>query len=203
MGKAKKVRKLQSAHRQHHLNSRNAVGAKPGKAATSKASSTSTFNPKSKPKPPSTPLPLSPSSKILLCGEGSFTFSLSLATHHGCTRLTATTLETGGSLAAKHPSAGAATIPALLAASPHNRVLYGIDATRLGLPHVPCAAPIFRARGTYDAVWFNFPHVGGRSTDVNRQVRANQALVVAFLEGCLRVLRPGGKAVVSLFQGMP
>ena len=50
---------------------------------------------------------------------------------------------------------------------------------------------------------FLFPHVGGKTTDVNRQVRANQALVVGFLEGAKRMLKPGGKVVVSVFEGAP
>lgn len=31
-------------------------------------------------------------------------------------------------------------------------------------------------RGTVDRVVFNFPHVGGKSKDVNRQVRYNQGM---------------------------
>jgi 25S rRNA (uracil2634-N3)-methyltransferase len=36
--------------------------------------------------------------------------------------------------------------------------------------------------GPWDTICFNFPHVGGLSTDVNRQVRANQELLVAFFK---------------------
>lgn len=75
-----------------------------------------------------------------------------------------------------------------------------------------------------------FPHTGGLSTDVNRQVRANQALLVGFFEACLEAkhtkspsatananpqkktkkekaklpfLRVGGRVVVTLFEGAP
>ena len=37
-------------------------------------------------------------------------------------------------------------------------------------------------------ICFNFPHVGGLSTDVNRQVRANQELLVAFFKACAPLL---------------
>jgi 25S rRNA (uracil2634-N3)-methyltransferase len=37
-------------------------------------------------------------------------------------------------------------------------------------------------------ICFNFPHVGGLSTDVNRQVRANQELLVAFFKACVPLL---------------
>ncbi|KAL1886376.1 hypothetical protein Plec18167_000306 [Paecilomyces lecythidis] len=42
--------------------------------------------------------------------------------------------------------------------------------------------------GPWDVICFNFPHVGGLSTDVNRQVRANQELLVAFFKSCLPLL---------------
>lgn len=48
------------------------------------------------------------------------------------------------------------------------KVLYGVDATRLqqGGKQV--------RKGGFDRVVFNFPHVGGLTKDVNRQVRYNQ-----------------------------
>jgi 25S rRNA (uracil2634-N3)-methyltransferase len=42
--------------------------------------------------------------------------------------------------------------------------------------------------GPWDIICFNFPHVGGISTDVNRQVRANQELLVAFFKTCVPLL---------------
>lgn len=42
--------------------------------------------------------------------------------------------------------------------------------------------------GPWDIISFNFPHVGGLSTDVNRQVRANQELLVAFFKACVPLL---------------
>ncbi|PLB33535.1 25S rRNA (uracil2634-N3)-methyltransferase, partial [Aspergillus candidus] len=42
--------------------------------------------------------------------------------------------------------------------------------------------------GPWDLICFNFPHVGGISTDVNRQVRANQELLVGFFKACVPLL---------------
>lgn len=42
--------------------------------------------------------------------------------------------------------------------------------------------------GPWDIICFNFPHVGGLSTDVNRQVRSNQELLVAFFKSCAPLL---------------
>ena len=53
--------------------------------------------------------------------------------------------------------------------------------------------------GPWDIICFNFPHVGGLSTDVNRQVRFNQELLVAFFKACVPLLsRPvDGHGVVD------
>jgi Domain of unknown function (DUF2431) len=47
--------------------------------------------------------------------------------------------------------------------------------------------PISR-KAPFNKIVFNFPHVGGLSTDVNRQVRANQELLVAFFKSCQPLL---------------
>lgn len=45
-------------------------------------------------------------------------------------------------------------------------------------------------REGWDIIAFMFPHTGGLSTDVNRQVRANQALLVSFFKSCLDASTP-------------
>lgn len=78
----------------------------------------------------------------------------------------------------------------------NNTILYNIDATK---------PPASLTRSSpFDTILFNFPHVGGKSTDVNRQVRYNQELLVSFFtRGALPALAPGGSVVVTLFEGEP
>ncbi|EGY14914.1 uncharacterized protein VDAG_06404 [Verticillium dahliae VdLs.17] len=88
-----------------------------------------------------------------------------------------------------------------------NRILYNTDATALRpftakVDHGPRTLLAGKV-GAFAHIVFNFPHVGGRSTDQNRQVRHNQALLVAFFARALPSLAPGGRVTVTLFEGEP
>ncbi|KAI3539207.1 hypothetical protein CSPX01_09106 [Colletotrichum filicis] len=92
----------------------------------------------------------------------------------------------------------------------NNRVLYNIDARSMK-PFTRKSAPNHRGfhmsaptkTGIFNRILFNFPHVGGKSTDRNRQVRYNQELLVAFFTSALPSLAPKGTIVVTLFEGDP
>ncbi|KAL2809476.1 hypothetical protein BJX63DRAFT_435142 [Aspergillus granulosus] len=94
---------------------------------------------------------------------------------------------------------------------PSPKVLFSVDAkklgsqsgggkdVRVGFPKKEKTWPAWKkgdpnksksrgAGGPWDMICFNFPHVGGLSTDVNRQVRANQELLVAFFKACVPLL---------------
>ncbi|KAK3322414.1 hypothetical protein B0H66DRAFT_531755 [Apodospora peruviana] len=122
---------------------------------------------------------------------------------HGCTNLTATVLESSPEeLLAKYPHAQQ-NIDKILS-SKKNKILYGIDARKFA-PFVkksskPREPPTV---GAMDRIIFNFPHVGGKSTDVNRQVRYNQELLVDFFKRVVHSLAPGGSIIVTLFEGEP
>ncbi len=78
-----------------------------------------------------------------------------------------------------------------LKSSPHSNISFHpcISANNL-LKYKP-----IRRKAPYNKIVFNFPHVGGLSTDVNRQVRANQELLVAFFESCRPLLASKSKPV--------
>ena len=79
-------------------------------------------------------------------------------------------------------------------------MLYGVDATRLG--KAGGGGKEVRS-GPWDRIVFNFPHVGGLTKDVNRQVRHNQELLVGFFRSALPLLAPGGSIVITVFEGEP
>ncbi|KAI9799684.1 MAG: hypothetical protein M1825_004419 [Sarcosagium campestre] len=140
-------------------------------------------------------IPFEKDAQILLIGEGDFSFAASLHTSHACINLTATTLLTHEGAVSQHPLA-AQHIATLERGD--QRVLYEVDAVRLDRRR-----EVRLGRGKWDCIAWNFPHTGGKSTDVNRQVRANQELLVGFFKAALPLLAPQGTVVVTLFVGEP
>lgn len=67
---------------------------------------------------------------------------------------------------------------------PRINILHGIDATALSKRHRKVLNPY----SPFTKIVFNFPHTGGLSTDVNRQVRANQELLVGFFNAAKPLL---------------
>ncbi|KAI2642599.1 hypothetical protein GGS21DRAFT_498715 [Xylaria nigripes] len=164
-------------------------------------------------KPAEPTIPFSPEDKILLVGDGDLSFAASLVEHHYCADVTATVLEKSrDELLEKYPHA--ADNIAKVEAEDDCRVLFGVDATKMapfvskpgrssGLGSDGAADANASSQGVMDRVFFNFPHVGGKSTDVNRQVRYNQELLVSFFQRAMPSLAPGGSIIVTLFEGEP
>ncbi|KAI5208531.1 hypothetical protein E4T39_01302 [Aureobasidium subglaciale] len=141
-------------------------------------------------------IPFDALDRILVIGDGDLSYSRSLVDTHGCAALLATTYDSAAELAEKYPQAqeNKEAIEA-----EEQRVLHGVDATKLGQREVKKQA------GGWERVIFNFPHVGGKSTDVNRQVRYNQGveMLVSFFGAVTPLLAPHGTVIVTLFEGEP
>ena len=173
-----------SKHRQPH-------SQKPTRAATNPPQTQASKKPKLEPT-----IPFTPYDSILLVGEGDLSFAKSIVEHHGCCDVTATCFDSQTELFEKYEPQ--AEEHARFLEEESQKVLYGIDATKLDKDK-----QIKKLSTQWDVIVFNFPHVGGKSTDVNRQVRFNQELLVSFFRAALSVLRQDGTIVVTLFEGEP
>jgi 25S rRNA (uracil2634-N3)-methyltransferase len=168
---------------------------------------------------------------ILLVGEGDFSFARSLAIAHGCSNVTATSYDSASVVEEKYPNFSE-TRDELTGLTPPVPLHHAIDATKLSsYKQLKCQRDPDEEgeQGTegmgWDTIAFMFPHTGGLSTDVNRQVRSNQALLVSFFKSCLETSTPGkrlqilahqkvgkkrteflkmgGRIIVTLFEGEP
>lgn len=140
-------------------------------------------------------IPFKPKDRILLVGEGDFSFAKSLVEHHGCYDVTATCLDSKERLFEKYnPQAEQHT---KYLEDEGQAVIYNVDATKLE------SVKVFRKGSQFARIFFNFPHVGGKSKDVNRQVRFNQELLVKFFTSAKPLLEPSGTIVGTLFEGEP
>lgn len=104
-------------------------------------------------------IPFSPTDKILLIGEGNFSFSLALFLHPTLTYLppsnvTATVYDTEDSCNEKYPESAEKNIKALREKGVE--VLFGVDAMKLE------SCKVLRGR-QWDRVVWNFPHAGSFS----------------------------------------
>lgn len=140
-------------------------------------------------------IPFEAEDHILLVGEGDFSFAKSLVENHGCYDVTATCLDSKEILFEKYSPQAEQHVQYL--EDEGQTILYSIDATKLDSVKSLCKGEKFAT------IIFNFPHVGGKSKDVNRQVRFNQELLVQFFTSAKSLLQPAGTIVVTLFEGEP
>ncbi|XP_020704974.2 heavy metal-associated isoprenylated plant protein 41 isoform X3 [Dendrobium catenatum] len=123
--------------------------------------------------------------KILLVGEGDFSFSLYLATAFGSAfNIVATSLDSYAVLLKKYPKAQS-NVEVLKKVGA--TILHEIDATRL-------KDDVFLRNHKFDRIIFNFPHVGFFGKEDNPAlISLHQELLLGFFYNASQMLQPFGE----------
>lgn len=119
------------------------------------------------------------SGAMLLIGEGDFSFALALLVNLGTHKMIATSYDSKSDVLAKYPTA-AMNIRGLERAG--ISILYGIDVTK----DVLIQKIVKSTDIPIKQVIFNFPHIGGGSTD--KDVQANQEFLRLFFQWSVKLL---------------
>lgn len=169
----KRAETREHAHKRKHASMRPVGSTRPATAA--------------KPKPLRRIAPFFRDDTILLVGEGNFSFTLALlsAPHsHPPHLVLATSFDSEDEVCRKYPDAAdiLAQIRALAGVDADRILAFGVDAGRLHRTEaVTGGAKTEHAKQRWSKVWFGFPHVGAGHKDEQRNVLANQLLLLRFL----------------------
>uniref|UniRef100_A0A2N9FKB2 25S rRNA (uridine-N(3))-methyltransferase BMT5-like domain-containing protein n=1 Tax=Fagus sylvatica TaxID=28930 RepID=A0A2N9FKB2_FAGSY len=133
--------------------------------------------------------------RILLVGEGDFSFSLCLARAFGsASNMVATSLDTQEDIARKYRK-GIGNVRKLEERGCF--VLHEVDAEQM-------SQHFFLRTQRFDRIVYNFPHVGFLFSESNyRQIQLNKRLVKSFLKNAKVLLRKEGEIHVAHKEGEP
>ncbi|CAE6499076.1 unnamed protein product [Rhizoctonia solani] len=170
---------VQQAAKHAAIEARGKQAVKTDKATTSKK--------RKKAEPTRQTIPFSSTDRILLIGEGNFSFARSLLDHPSIPSLppasiTATAYDSESDCLAKYPDAQA-HISALRSVGA--TVLFGVDAR-----HLDKTFPLKTSK-KWDKIVWNFPHVGLSIADQDRNIAANQSTLLGFLASVKPYLAEG------------
>lgn len=134
-----------------------------------------------------------PPTAVLVLGDGDLSFSTALMAIIDPTQIIATVLEDDDNeLARKYP----ATIPLNVASLRDSsaRLLLGVDATKLSLKYLSGKLDLKIDRiPLFTRLVFNFPHTGEGIKDRAHNIRAQQKLILAFLDAAAGLLEEQSK----------
>ncbi|KAL6206116.1 hypothetical protein ACLB2K_023365 [Fragaria x ananassa] len=128
--------------------------------------------------------------KILLVGEGNFSFAACLANKFGSAKnLVATSLDSKKSVIAKYSNAAPSNLKEL-----EDRgcvILHGVDVHTMKQHHL-------LVNQLFDRIVFNFPHAGFiHRENVKRQIKLHQHLVRGFFASACKMLKVNGEVHVT------
>lgn len=151
-------------------------------------------------------IPFKESDKILLVGEGDFSFACSII-KGGLVKnntLICTGLDSEEEVKTKYPNTAPENLQWLLSQADsgiHVETIFEIDGTKL---HNTKPLSDGNNLGTFDTVIFNFPHCGNSIKDQHRNILQHQKLMVSFFDSAKKMIKKkGGRIVVTLFEGEP
>ncbi|GJE86229.1 similar to ATP-binding protein (DUF2431) [Phanerochaete sordida] len=135
-------------------------------------------------------VPFKPTDKILLVGEGNFSFARALVCEPPPaleflpgSSVVATAYDTEAECFEKYPEAKA-FVEEIRAKGAE--VFFGVDATKLE------KVPSLRNR-QFDKIVWNFPHAGKGIADQDRNILSNQVILLGFLRSSAHLLKKGPK----------
>ncbi|CAL1694353.1 unnamed protein product [Somion occarium] len=138
-------------------------------------------------------IPFTATDRILLIGEGNFSFARALTVEPPAAleylparNITATAYDSEDDCYAKYPDAHAIVT---VLRQKGAEVIFGVDATKLE------KYPALRGRN-FDKIVWNFPHAGKGITDQDRNILSNQLLLLGFLRSAASFLTTGPVPVV-------
>ncbi|ANB14066.1 Bmt5p [Sugiyamaella lignohabitans] len=143
-------------------------------------------------------IPFERQNKVLLIGEGDYSFAYSMLRQDLVCFLTATSLDSEQQLLVKYPSTVRLHLD-YLRESAKAETFFEIDGTMLEK-----SKPLRQNIGRYDMCVFNFPHLGNSIKDQDRNIRQHQELMLSFFKSARHMINPiTGKILVTLFDGEP
>ncbi|KIP11754.1 hypothetical protein PHLGIDRAFT_63176 [Phlebiopsis gigantea 11061_1 CR5-6] len=161
---------------------------KSAQAAEAKGKKPSAAKGKSKATPGPIIIPFQPTDKVLLIGEGNFSFTRALVCdpppslqYLPSSNVVATAYDTEAQCYEKYPEAQA-IVEELRAKGAE--IIFGVDATKLE------SKSSLRNR-KFDKVVWNFPHAGKGISDQDRNILSNQMLLLGFLRSAAHLLAKG------------
>jgi len=134
--------------------------------------------------------------RILLVGEGNFSFAKALCEHVGDgSEVFSTAFDSEATLASKYPDV--ADIRKEIETKYKSTTLVGVDATKLH--------KIEEFQGAFKKIVFNFPHIGGGEADVDKSVLKHRKLLADFFQSAVQCLSDerGAAIHVALKDGEP